>query len=362
MAASTASHAATSAFVAQTAPVRRKKSHKNLYIGLASGGVAFLAVIIFWHQLSDLTHKIVHSEVVAGPPPPPTNVEPPPPPELTAEEILQNVSDKYKSFSSYAVKGASVAAIDISGIKPGAAIQNSSQAVSLELGRTNFYRLQWQRTQPADPPYKGAAWNAGKGDFVGYGPYPGTKMKSREVAMTTADSASEAQCIDIAKLFFDDTNSFTRFADAFARTNGPTLNPQVNGHNCYVIDGQFDAHDLVIWVDKKNFIVEQIQFVFGGKVDDAKLKQMPVAMRNQYTIWSKLKGTITETYNDPDVDKPLVAANFEAPFSPVAIPGQPEAAAAGVRRQPQLRENTQRGASPTSPTQLTRRVRPDGGQ
>jgi hypothetical protein len=353
MAASTSSHAATATpFIVRGPPTRKKKKRTGLYAGLAAGACGILGVILFWHPLSDFGHAtyskyIHHSDVSLEQAA--TNVPPPPPPELTTEEILQNVADKYKSMTNYAVKGLSVAVVNVSAIKPGQPEQNSTKGVSLELGRTNLYRLEWE-LKTSTTPYKGVAWSAGKGDYVGYGPYPATKAKNRETAMATASTASQALCIALAQLFFDETNSLGRQAAAFAKTNGPNLATKINGRNCYVLDGEFDAHDLVLWIDKENFLIPQIQFIFGGKLDESTLKGMPAALKNQLMTWAKLKGTITETYQTAEVDQNLAASSFETEFAPTLTPEMEQAQPGRARP---------RGASPTSPTQLTRRVRPD---
>jgi hypothetical protein len=353
---STTSHMATATpFVVQGPPTRRKKKRTGLYAGLSAGACGILGVIIFWHPLNDFGHstysKYIHHEV-ASLEQAPTNVPPPPPPELATEDILQNVADKYKSLTNYAVKGLAVAAVNASAIKAGQGLENSTEGVSLELGRTNLYRLEWE-LKTSGTPYKGVAWSAGKGDYVGYGPYPATKMKNRQTAMATASTVSQALCIALAQLFFDDTNSLAREADAFAKTNGPNLATRINGRNCYVLDGQFEAHDLVLWIDKENFLIPQIQFIFGGKLDESTLKGVPLAKKNQLMTWAKLKGTITETYQNPEMNQNLAASAFETEFAPTLTPE-------AQQEQPgQTRQQRPRGASPTSPTQLTRRVRPD---
>jgi hypothetical protein len=244
-----------------------------------------------------------------------------------------------------------MAVIEASGDKPGPQ-QRSTEAVSLELGRTNLYRMEWE-IAGSGMPYRGVAWSAGKGDFVGYGAYPPAKSKNREKAMSTAAMASQAQCVELAHLFFDETNSVARLAVAFARTNGPGVVTRINNSECYVLDGEFTAHDLIIWVDKGTFLIPQIQFVFGGKLDETALKTMPVplAEKNQLKTWAKLKGTITETYEIPTTNKDMIASAYESNFPPsLSLNVQQGGQAPRVRREP-------RGTSPTSPTQLTRRVR-----
>ncbi len=79
---------------------------------------------------------------------------------------------------------------------------------------------------------------------------------------------------------------------------------------------------------------------------------MAPARKNQLTTWAKLKGTITETYQIPDVDKTLTASAFETEFAPTFNLDVQESQGGQMRRQPRFV-----GPSPTSPTQLTRRVR-----
>jgi hypothetical protein len=352
MAASTVVHQSAANPPALLAPIRKKKDKKGLYIGLACGGVAVVCLFVFWQPISDAGRSAfakVHKEA-APVAVEPTNTPAPPPPELTTPEILQNVADAYKNMTNYSVRGLAAFNLDLSGVQPGGQKQVSTEAVSLELGRSNLYRLQWEM-QANGMPFKGAAWSAGKGDFVGYGQFPATKSKSRQTALAMAGAASQAQCIALAHLFFDDTNSVSRLADAFAKTNGPGLATKINNHDCYVLDGQFEAHDLVLWIDKESFLVHQIQFVFGGNLDESTLKGRPPAEKAQVMMWSKLKGTITETYGAPDLEKNLTASAFEADFAPTFNMQVQQSGAGGGGRQ------RERGASPSSPTQLTRRVR-----
>ncbi len=351
MAPSTTSHAATPAQAVVF--TRRKKDHKKLYIWLASSAGAIIVLLIFWKPISELGTssyaKFVKPQLPAAPVAPTNEPPPPPPPELATDEILQNVADKYKSFANYVVKGQAVATIDISGIEEGKPPVTMTQGVSLEMGRTNFYHLEWD-TVADGLSSPGVAWSAGKGDYLGYGGAPASKVKNRQTAMGTIGSISQVQCVTLAQLFFDDTNSVARVADAFAKTNGPGLDPKVNNRDCYVLDGQFNAHDLVLWIDKETFLVSQIQFLFGGRLDESKLKGMKPLEKSHWTTWSKLKGSVTETYTTPVLETNLIASAYEAEFSPTVDPNAEQAP-----RAPRLREA--RGTSPSSPTQLTRRVR-----
>jgi hypothetical protein len=78
---------------------------------------------------------------------------------------------------------------------------------------------------------------------------------------------------------------------------------------------------------------------------------MTPALKAQLTQWSKLNGTITETYGVPETNKDMLASAFETDFAPSLNPQDMQGQAG------QGRQQRPRGASPSSPTQLTRRVR-----
>ena len=193
---------------------------------------------------------------------------------------------------------------------------------SLQLGRTNYYRLEWEQNL-AGTSVKGAAWNAGKGNFVGYGTYKPGKVKTRQEALTPAASAFVLSS-GIIEIFFSDTNSFADKSVDFTKTNSPEL----NAPNSYVLTGEVNHQNVLLWINKETFLVNQIEVILGGKVDEAELKKLPSAQRNAMMQMAKLKGTITETYDSIQTNKNLLASAFETSFQPTA---NPAAAARGKR-------------------------------
>lgn len=344
MAASTSPHA-PAPFVPQGPPVRKKKDRTNLYTGLAVTACVIVAAIIFGPTLyAKFTH---HEEVVAAQQAA-TNAPPPaPPPALTMDEIFQHIADAYRALSSYSVTGESVAALDYSGLNPTVkGVQQSKAEVAMEMARPDLYRVEWHRDFNGRP-YIGATWCAGKGDYVAYGPNAAAKTRSRDAALTTAMAASGTVSEFIPEIFFNDTNSLARQSGSFAQTNGTAL----NGQDCYILLGEFKAHDVILWVNKKTFLVPQIQFIYGGKLEDADLKGLPIAEKTLLTTWAKIKGTVTDTYKDAVTNKTLAAADFNAPM--LTASGQPEpSSAARMSGGPRARHS-----SPTSALDLTRRVR-----
>jgi hypothetical protein len=247
---------------------------------------------------------------------------------------MQNVGDAYKGMTDYSAQATTVASLDMSALVPGkTAPVLINTTSSLQLGRTNNYRLEWEQ-KASGTTIKGAAWSAGKGNFVGYGPVPPSKVKTRELALQPAGSALLLSD-GIAEIFFSDTNSLTTEAKSFTKTNGPSLN---NGQDCYVLTGEQNHLSFLVWVNKKTFLINQIELDLGAgvKMDPAELKKLPSAERNQMMALSKIKGTVTETYDNIHTNQNLLASSFESTYQPPAntAGAQPQGSMAGKLANP----------------------------
>jgi hypothetical protein len=183
------------------------------------------------------------------------------------------------------------------------------------LGRTNFYRLEWEQ-KVSGTTIKGAAWSSGKGNFVGYGPIAPSKVKTRQLALLPAASALVLSG-GIADVFYSDTNSLAADVKSFTKTNAST----VNGFDCYVLAGEENHLSLLVWVNKTTFLINQIELTLGGKMDPAELKKLPSAERNQMMALSKIKGTVTETYDNIHTNQSLLASSFETTYQAPAATG-----------------------------------------
>jgi hypothetical protein len=335
---SSASAAATF-YSAQT--VRKKKSKTGLIVGLSLGACAVAAAIIFGPTLmkkfkhGDQPDAAAQAAAQAA-----TNTPPPRPPELTTVEIMQNVGDTYKGMTDYSAQAKTVASLDMSALLPGktgpVAINTTS---SMQLGRTNNYRLEWEQTS-AGTTIKGAAWSSGKGNFVGYGPVAPGKVKTRQLALLPAAS-SFILSGGIADIFYSDTNNLAADVKDFTKTNGASL----NGQDCYVLAGEQNHLSVLVWVNKKTFLINQIEVTLSGKIDQAELKKLPVAERNVMVTMSKIKGTITETYDNIRTNQNLLASTFETayrpPANPAAAPSQRPSSMAGQLANPRRNRGQQ---------------------
>jgi hypothetical protein len=306
---SSASAAATFYAAQQT---HRKESKTGLIVGVSLGACAIVAAIIFGPTL---LKKFKHDDQAAAAAQAATNT-PPPPPQLTTEEILQNVGDTYKGMADYSAQATTVSDLDMSALMPGRAGPMSINTTSsLQLGRTNNYRLEWEQNISGTT-IKGAAWSSGKGNFVGYGPVAPSKVKTRQLALMPA-SSSFVLSGGIADVFFSDTNSLAAAVKDFTKTNGPSL----NGVDCYVLVGEENHQTVLLWVNKSTFLINQIEVILGGTIiDEAELKKLPSAQRTAMMNLSKIKGTIIETYDNIRTNQNLVASSFESAFRPTVNP------------------------------------------
>jgi hypothetical protein len=307
-----ASAAAAASFYA-TKPTRKKKPKTGLIVGLSLGAVAVAAAIYFWPELMK---KVSHENQVAAAAQAATNAPPPPPPELTTEEILQKVGETYKGLTDYAAKAQTTADIDMSAITPGKKPIHMTTTSSLQLGRTNNYRLEWDQNA-AGTMVKGAAWCSGAGNFVGYGPSQPGKVKTRQQALAPTQYPFYLLGTSIVGLFFSDTNSFAEETNNFTKTNSPDLNAQEE----YMLTGVANHRSILLWIKKSNFLISKIEVIMSGTIiEEEELQKLPSAERAQTKLLSKIKGDITETYSAVQINQHLLASSFDSPYQPTANP------------------------------------------
>jgi len=313
---STVQHSVTSATAASKIARKGKKPPYGLYIGLGLGAAAVVAGIHFGPDLyakyQQHHDQAVAAAIAATNPPPP-----PPPPDLAANEIMEHVTARYKSFPSYSMHGESTATIDESAVNP--MLKNPIQLtgkVSMLLGRPSGYRIEWER-DVAGKVLKGSAWSAGRGDFIQTSVQP-IRMKSREANLAAAAMASGIPGIELATSFFDQTNSLAAALKGLAKTNNETL----NGHKCYVLTGQAGFQKMLFWIHKDDFLIVQAEIIFGGKIQDSDLAGLSAAQKIVVQQMGKWKGNVTETYSDIETNRDVKASDFQAALVMTARPQQ----------------------------------------
>jgi hypothetical protein len=312
MARSTVQHAATSPVMAQAIVRQAKKPRIGLYVGWGVGAVVAVVAILLVPKAMDKYQQ--HKDAVAAAKAA-AEAPPPPPPDLEANEILKNLGETYKGLSSYSTQGESVETVDMSQINPmSVAPQVFTTKLSILLGRGGHFRIEWDR-QIGPKNIKGAAWSAGKGDFVRTGTAT-TKARNWESALSMAAASSGTLGVGLAELFFHSTNNFAVSLKNYSKTNNETL----NGEKCYVLTGQIGPQKVLLWIHKNDFLIARAEIVLGGKVEEAAMASLTPAQKKAMEMMSKMKGNIIETYDDIETNKVLDASAFQEAFVPNANP------------------------------------------
>jgi DNA-directed RNA polymerase subunit RPC12/RpoP len=276
------------------------------------------------------------------------NQPPPPPPEMTASEIWQKVEQVYKSLPSFSATGRFTSVLDYSKVNAGLAANGPvtvSAVLGLKMTRPENFRIDLDLTQgPVAVTTSG--WSAAGGSFIQI------ENKARPPAQRIAEPpAAVCQTFnegyslgagDIVRLFNSDpAGALANAGEVFSRTNDDTLDAQP----CYVLAGTVKFQNVLVWVDRKTFLIPQTRVVLDGDssalgagMDDANIKQALTAMNNGKPVtvkqindvktMFKLKGTITDSYLNIQTNATITLAELEPP-KPVA-PAPPPAATAAA--------------------------------
>ena len=256
-----------------------------------------------------------------------TPVPPPPPPELTATEIIAKVIELYKGLPAYSAAGKSTSVLDMSAISPALAAagpQSLEADVTLKMNRPLSYRIDMTRVAGATN-LTITGWSSGAGDFV-QSPYGRTKMQTHDQVFNGFASFSggvSGGVGDIVRLFIGETNQgLAKDTIDWTRNKDENLSGQSN----YVMEGTVDLHDFKVWISRDTFLITQTQVVLDGSssMDDttikAQLKEVTgkdPSLKDVADVKKamKIKGTITQTFNNIQTNVTFAATDF-APEAP----------------------------------------------
>lgn len=257
-----------------------------------------------------------------------------------AHDILEKVALAYKGLTHFSATGSSLLIIDMSGLKPSdipggnndkgkkalaamsKVLQTNTTEVSIKLARPDLYRIDVDMKMGATS-MKTAVWSSGDGDFVFMGRRY-RKLPNRQAALGvfgTADGLSLA----VARLFFGDKESMVK---DWARADDDTANDE----DCYTLTGTTTGQSLKIWISKASYLILQSQVTLGGKISEAdiderikemgtnvppqQIARMKAQSKQAMAMASKIKGTITETYDNIETNNVFSVENFKYPVPP----------------------------------------------
>jgi len=273
-----------------------------------------------------------------------------------ALDILSKVQQTYTNLTSLSVEGTSVQIIDMSQLttadlnpqQPTTAERNTktparpanipkaitnTTEVAVKLARPDLYLIEGNSKTAAGRMTTTntiAIWSAGKSNFMimdfHQKTVPATYMqfKDRNMALA-AGGGSGGLAMGIPQLFFGETEGIDKFITDW----GQTGDESVNGQDCYTLTAKMLGQKLQIWVSKTSYMILQSQITLGGPVSDADINaaldafntstntaqttQLKAQAKQQAAMMTKIRGTITETYDNVETNKAFAADDFNYP-------------------------------------------------
>jgi outer membrane lipoprotein-sorting protein len=269
-----------------------------------------------------------------------------------ALDILTKVHEAYTNLASLSVEGTSVMVIDMS--KVTAADMNPNQSadekkamrrpanlpkamtnttdVAIKLSRPDLYRIEGTTKMEAGRMNRTntiAVWSPGKINytlmiFPGFKNYR-TVADRKSAFMMTAQSGGLV--MTIPQLFFDEADDMGKFITDWGQTDDDA----VDGEDCYTLTAKMMGQKLKIWVSKTSYMILQSQITLGAPVSDAdldtamstfdtntnktpaQLEKDKTQAKQQVAMMTKIRGTITETYDNIQTNETFTPDDFNYP-------------------------------------------------
>ena len=288
---------------------------------------------------------------------------------LQALGILSKVHSAYTNFSSVTEDGTITVFLDLSNLTmadvnpnmPANAknakrrpqgmpriVMNTTE-YSVKRAQTNWYYFAGEAVSKIDRQNLTntiAFWSADKGTFEFMDSHqrgvPATYMQLAAAgAVNNTSQQAMEQARKMQQLFADPANLTKIIKDL-----GQTGDEPVNGHDCYTLTAKVLGQKVKIWVDKSTYLISQSQITLGGQISDADIDDAfdlygdiatntpPAALEGikaQVKIYTpamtKIRGTITSTIKDIELNPTLSADDFNYPVPPgVRLMRMPSAA------------------------------------
>ena len=206
-----------------------------------------------------------------------------------------------------------------------------------------------------------AIWSADKGTFQFMDSHqrgaPVTYQQLAEAGSLNNPSAQAAEQFKNMQRLFDDPANLAKII----KDLGQTEDEPVNGQDCYTLTAKVLGQKVKLWVDKGSYLISQWQITLGGQISDADIDDvfslvaagftnappqqldMVKAQVKKYTpAMTKIRGTITSTTKDIEINPTLSADDFNYAVPPgvrlIRLPAGAGNAATGARA------NSQRNA------------------
>ena len=271
--------------------------------------------------------------------------------------ILDKMVSAYTNATSYSADIAVNLSIDLSRITaadlnpnaPPNARNPQRRPPGMPTGITNTTELSMKRAKPMSFRIAGDAktqagrgmnmtntfafWSSGSGIFMFMDPHQrGARPTYTQLPDNNAALGMNGQTgLGIAnpQQFFGASGMLTKVI----KDLGQTGDEPVNGQDCYTLTAKVLGQKLKVWVNTTSYLVMQWELTLGGAISDAdiddafavfiaaagtnapppgQLEMIKAQMKQAVTpVIPKLRGTITATYNNIEVNQTYAAADFD---------------------------------------------------
>jgi outer membrane lipoprotein-sorting protein len=212
-----------------------------------------------------------------------------------------------------------------------------------------------------------AMWSADRGTFMFMNSHqrgaPATYQQLAEAGSVNNPSAQMTEQARNMQHLFDDPANLAKII----KDLGQTGDEPVNGQDCYTLTAKVLGQKVKIWVDKSTYLISQSEITLGGTISDADVDDafslvaagftnlppaqldMAKAQVKKYTpAMTKIRGTITSTTKDIEINPTLSADDFVYPVPPgvrlIRLPAGAAGQAAVGGNAAAARANSQRNA------------------
>jgi len=180
-----------------------------------------------------------------------------------------------------------------------------------------------------------AMWSADKGTFMFTDSHQrmatATYQQLADAGSVNNTTAQMTERVRNLQQLFGDPAQLTKII----KDLGQTEDEPVNGQDCYTLTAKVVGQKVKIWVDKSTYLISQSQITLGGAISDADVDdafslfadgftnvppaQLDIikAQVKKYTpAMTKIRGTITSTIKDIEINPTLSAADFDYAVPP----------------------------------------------
>jgi len=173
-----------------------------------------------------------------------------------------------------------------------------------------------------------AFWSSDKGKFMFSDSHQKMMPPSyRQLGDASITNKDTEQFKKIQELFADPANLAKIIKDL-----GQTDDESVNGQDCYTLTAKILGQKVKVWVDKTSYLIPQWQITLGGVISDADVDDVFSLYESAFTnmppaalamiktqvekmtpVMTKIRGTITSTSRNVEINPSLSAADFNYP-------------------------------------------------